>query len=562
MNHMTSLRIETMRIADSPRFARSCKLRSLLLYLLSRADRPARVTQFDLATQGLGRHGGFDETTDTSVRTSMTRLRRLLAEHYAVEQPHDGMCVYIRPGEYRLRTASLQTAYPELARRIAGGAPEPAPLEDRDPEPATSSSGADEQRVPGTPADAMPPRNTSSRWRSPGSVWVAIVLPILLAAASAVLYRHYAHEHSAATSPGRQVHVPVVAFQANITEDENAAAFRQVLDAEATKALHRSMISRAATGRETRPDYTMHFTANLVGKAQDTALLSLVDRHGSVLTETSIRLMGDFTQDGRTIRRSLQNYLSPIGPIAKDVLSGTGAAPASGFECFLRVENLRAEGADTPALLTDCIARFPDSRYYPFLATREIFYRIQKLMVSGGSVTDRSPEWRDLSSLLNAHPGNPYALALAAKMLVGQGRCDEAMDFAERSYMRGRTYAAMELTLIVDALGCDDLPEALRDYLVERVDAIASAEDHPEPLIEAYLVLGRLALGQREEAERILAKPFQTAADRGSAAAREALQRVVSGQVESGDRDAFARRLRSLIYNGETRRRILRSLPA
>lgn len=566
MEQMTNLRIETMRIAESPRFARSCKLRNLLLFLMEHADSSTRLTQFDLATRALGRSRDFDETTDTSVRTSISRLRHLLAEHYAVEQPHDGLCVHIPPGEYRLRAAGLETAYPELASRLARASrPETVPA-------GNIAQGAEISATPAAPAappvaPALSPSQQPSRKRGfTAGVWLAILLLSVTAAAvaSAGLRRPGGADPAATSARASPVPVPIVAFRSHVAGNGDEAHFRQMVETEALKALQRSMISRAASDGGASPDYIMHFSANKAGGAQDVALLSLVDRQGTVLEETSIWLSGNPAQEAAVIRHSLHHFLSPIGAVAADVLKKSAAAPvpASGYECFLWVENGRAKGADASGVARDCLDRFPQSPHRPYLEVRDIFYRVRERLAAGGSITDRSPEWRDLSAVLNEHPDNPYALVLAAKMLVGQGRCADAVDFARRSFSRGRTYVAMELTLLVDAFGCDDLPEDVRAYVAGRFAEILGTESRPAPLIETYLALGRLALGQPEEAAQILAKPFAAEEGPGSGGLRGPLRRMLEGRARPGDRAEFERRLRGVIHNRETRRLILQNLPA
>ena len=102
--------IDTLINSHSLRGSESlCKL---LRYLAEHSlDHPGvSLKEYQIATEVLGRSGGFDPQSDSTVRVQAGRLRMKLAEYYAHEGPDDAVVVELPKGSYaltfRVRTPS------------------------------------------------------------------------------------------------------------------------------------------------------------------------------------------------------------------------------------------------------------------------------------------------------------------------------------------------------------------------------------------------------------------------------------------------------------------------
>src|ERR1035437_4068986 len=101
------------KVINSHSFGGSESLRKLLRYLAEHSlDHPGvALKEYQIATEVLGRSGGFDPQSDSTVRVQAGRLRVKLAEYYAQEGPEDPIVVEIPKGSYAL-TFHLRPAKP------------------------------------------------------------------------------------------------------------------------------------------------------------------------------------------------------------------------------------------------------------------------------------------------------------------------------------------------------------------------------------------------------------------------------------------------------------------
>lgn len=112
------LKDEVQRILSDPALERAPTQRRLLSFLAEQTlSNPGNLTQFSIAVDGLGRPEDYDLTSDSYPRVQMSRLRRNLLSYYSRNAPGEGHCIHIRPGEYRLRLAPPEAAYPELFKQ-------------------------------------------------------------------------------------------------------------------------------------------------------------------------------------------------------------------------------------------------------------------------------------------------------------------------------------------------------------------------------------------------------------------------------------------------------------
>src|ERR1700731_376152 len=92
------------KLINSHSIRGSESLCKLLRYLAEHSlDHPGvALKEYQIATEILGRSGGFDPQSDSTVRVQAGRLRLKLAEHYAHEGQEDPIVVELPKGSYSL----------------------------------------------------------------------------------------------------------------------------------------------------------------------------------------------------------------------------------------------------------------------------------------------------------------------------------------------------------------------------------------------------------------------------------------------------------------------------
>ncbi len=117
--------MRSSELAGSPVMQRL--LRFLVEHTLLRTDKSLKA--YTIAVEGLGRAADFDPLTDSYPRVQVGRLRKVLEAYYARHADDKRLCLYIRPGDYRVRLARRTTAYPQLSAAVEPGLmPEPLPV--------------------------------------------------------------------------------------------------------------------------------------------------------------------------------------------------------------------------------------------------------------------------------------------------------------------------------------------------------------------------------------------------------------------------------------------------
>jgi hypothetical protein len=553
VTHTEGLQTEVNRIAESSLLTRCPQQKALLLYLLACTVRQQTPSQFDIATNALGRSCNFDEAADSSVRTHVSRLRKTLSAYYATHQPEAGLCVFIRSGEYRIRLGALPAAYPDLVTQGCTTSVLSLPASP----PATSTAleadfaTAFQNIVPRS--NAQP--HTAIPWPKTRR-WLIVTCVSLIAPLSLVVSGNWRSPAGAeAVAPLR---VPSVAFSADVDVAEDVSPPLQSLASSARSELRKSLISRFEASPSDGADFVVTLSAGSIFGGEK-GNLTLSDADGIALAEHSFAFSGDPRRDREAVRSVLREIVSPAGPIARTLVARSGDEPRNGFECFLHVENHRAFGADARALLERCVARTRDSEYWPYLQARAIFYRVQQRQAANEDVGERSKEWQAIASLLSAEPQNPYVATLAAKVLIGRGKCEAARGFVVTSLSRGRTYSAMELSLLVDAIGCG-FPANDFELGENRFDEIASLHGNQTPLGDIYLVLGNLALGRRSDALAILKEPFSHSGETHTALLRTAIVSLLQCHAYASSIAIVEAELPKFVFNRQTRNLITRVL--
>src|SRR5271154_3450912 len=109
------------KLINSHSLRGSESLCKLLRYLAEHSlDHPGvALKEYQIATEVLGRPGGFDPQNDSTVRVQAGRLRVKLEEYYSHEGPNDGVVVELPKGSYTLTfhgrtpSATLTTVLPK-----------------------------------------------------------------------------------------------------------------------------------------------------------------------------------------------------------------------------------------------------------------------------------------------------------------------------------------------------------------------------------------------------------------------------------------------------------------
>lgn len=557
MNRETALQNEADAILASSPFTRSAALSKLLKYLLDRELNGDRApTQYEIAVEALGKSAGFDMGFDSAARVQVSRLRKALCDYYALREPKYDLCVHLRKGEYRLRLARRDIAFPQLAEvrplKIEGSATiQPTPGESR----RLLQIGMAEL---GHGSLRSPERLL------PNIIGVLCALFILFAT-----YQGIASDR--ATSPGAAerapLAVPEIYASVTLVDTKNATALDQGmvanLRADIRSQLHKSLISRLTDARSSidveRPDYFVDI--NIFKNDEDAfrSVFVVRDRKNRVVVERTTNSARDFASLHDQLIDQTIGLISPAGSLADDIENRITGHPRNDFECFIRVESERSKGDEQKELLNGCLRQFFSGEFTGFLRVRQLFGLIQERMRSG-RVMPEDPLWHQLTEILADNPRNPFANAVAAKLLIAQGRCRDAATFASESFSRGRTYPALELSVIVDAYGCAEVAE-LRPRWDQRIERIARANPNPHPLLRSYILLGAIVSGKPAIGTQQM-QLFPSIEHSSLAAFNGALVKVLNSDAGSRDLGVIEATLPTLLFSSATRDRISQRMHA
>ena len=560
MDRNASLIREVEAILQAPVFMRSPGLKRILEYLLEREKKGSGCpTQFDIAREALGKSTDFDETIDSSVRAQVSRLRKALSDYYLTHQPTDKLYVYIRVGEYRLRSARLSIAYPDIASSRNA---KPEDNEPRDKQPVSIhenglSQGSDQiDELPvESPKEVFGQRLQGSR----KFLLVALCFGALLLAFGA--FSTSSQSKRGAVTASVPIDVPYVSVDVRTYSNQDAlieaSEIIERTQSQVRELLFKSMITRLADkGNSSAADYKLTITIQPLADHTYNASLVLTTNANRVLVERTLSQRMSETILNEELRDQIVSIISPTGFIANDVFAHLSDEPKSGFECFVYLEHQRAQGQRPDGMVDRCIELFQNDEFIPYVEVRRAFAIAQTNVAAGKQPDDSSLEWQIVARLLDEYPENPYVNTLAAKLLIAQGNCSQAATFARDAFSRGRTYPALELAVIVDAYGCEEVSQ-LRPYWNERIRRIASANPEPDELLKVYLALGALLSSQTELVEG-WEEPFTT---QGRKSHFEAFKRaVISASNNRATRDEIAlieKESSLYLFNRETRIRLV-----
>ena len=518
MERDTAIVKEVNAILKSPTFIRSKAMSGLLSFLLEfhlKQSRPP--TQGNIAADYLGKDLSSFDAADSSVRVAMTRLRKALKDYYLINQPNAERCIYFSTGDYQLRFARLAKAYPDLEKfgnrhltqktnaKISRLEPGEYSLSNGQ-QTGVSQSGFNPIAIGdnkiSTPNIGMDCPQSKGQIR-PRFRKIPLVLLILFATiGTAILFGFRSTEPATARlAQPSAFDPPYVSAVVEVTEagspSESAQAIKRQTETEIESLLRKSMISRYSQPSDDFTDFKIFVAINLLPDQRLSSDLVIVDRKDRVLTEKTIRPVADYKEMHEAIQDEIIGIVSPAGHIARSIVDQIDRFPLNSFECFIVVEANRVSGKNSITQLDECIKRFPDSEFSAFLEVRRLFLHAQVEITQEGQFDHGGEVWTGLSQILEINPENPYANALAAKLLIASGQCAEAAAFATEAFSRGRTYPTLELSVIVDAFGCSDVSQ-YRPFWKERVRRIAAANSQPDPLLQSYLTLGLIISDQTE----------------------------------------------------------------
>ena len=117
MDHADEIRAHLLRIGSSSTFVRAGRIVPLLKYLVDSEleGTGARLSQYRIATDVLGRGEQFDPSTDSIVRVEIGRLRNKLREYYESNESEDGVRFELPKGGCRVEVV-IDTAAMKIPR--------------------------------------------------------------------------------------------------------------------------------------------------------------------------------------------------------------------------------------------------------------------------------------------------------------------------------------------------------------------------------------------------------------------------------------------------------------
>ena len=534
MYQFDRIRIEAEAILRDSELQRAPSQTRILRYLVDKADDgTASISQYAIATEALGRGDKFDETHDSVVRVQIGRLRRRMREHYRRTTPEDGMYLYIKPGEYRLRLGPLHIAYPDVIAVPAKA----AAIAETSPQ-----------------ADAMMPQETdrksvfSYRW-----IWLGLAFAVMFQVILfAILNRP--RDEAANTPVAELSEAPLVSSELRISADVAdqlpASDFRSDIRNDIDRVLQMSLISRTQVDGSTQPaDFAIYILLTK-GAAEGSMdiFVSMRDVTGALIKGTTLSSVST-GEAPALIRQMIASLISPAGRLSRYLAEEIKGAPANAFECYLKIENYRSQGDDYLQLLNDCTNAYGNSKYGSFFKVRRIFRQIQDHRAKGGKLYRTMAPWSALDELLADEPDNPYANALATKMLIGTGQCEEAAAFAQRGYLRGRTYPALEMTALVEAYGCPG-GKAWQENLARRLRVLMTVDaDTDSPVLRAYFLLGSLLSDQDLKQGSLVGMRRTTEAGNDLEKFNSAVGRQLEGTATKQDVALIKAVLSQLVWN-------------
>lgn len=406
-------------------------------------------------------------------------------------------------------------------------------------------------------ANSFRARKTIRGIRRAGVIGIVMVLAVVSA-----FFVRPSRPAIALASPSESLQVPQISAAISVAgETDHGLSTLELQDElrkEVTSLLQKSMISRHAGGSD-NADLQLVISVTDTDTGEFTGNIVLLDRSNRVVTERSLRIVDDIVLLKDTISDEITGIISPAGHVARSLVSQVNGKPENGFECFLVIENFRTTGEKYEDTLERCIGEFPESEFAPYLEVRRAFGEAQKSIATGKSLNPSDSSWKSISHILSRHPENPYANAVAAKFLIGRGLCSEAAAFATEGFSRGRTYPTLELAVIVDAYGCEEVAN-IRPFWNDRIKKIILANPDPDPLLETYMLLGAVISEQRNELETQKSRLFSMTSKTPLDEINTALWHLVDERASANEKSLIRDRLSAFLFSPQSREAITKAM--
>jgi hypothetical protein len=463
---------EADRVLADLIFVRAPIQTRLLKFLVNRAiSGSGPITQYEIAVDGLGKPEDYLVDGDSYPRVQISRLRRNLENYYSRNLPENGFRITLEPGHYRLA------------------------LEQVENEPATEA-------ITVAQSDA---REASSSRKSEILVRGGLVLGVLAGLGSLASY--VGEDEPAVVSLAPEKPSTAVVFDTTNAQLGGLGSGGAIETARwlATVQMSNSFVSKPLPiGMSAdRADYTLRFSFGSQQDGMTTLFLSMANRDGDVLYSNSIPYdSGRPSAYGREIESSLVSVTSPTGVIAEAELPDLELAASTDYACFLAIEGQLSQNERAAQLLDRCIERFPTSEYLSFWLARRSLMTYQDIVEIGQPVEKSGKAWRDLQAAFDADQFNVFANFVAAKVELAHGNCEDAQSYVNRALERGGSYPALIAAVETNAASCAFDPRTSQ-YVAERVRAFTEFNPNPDPLLRLYMIVGSLAAGDREQAEKV-----------------------------------------------------------
>ena len=114
-----AMRAELHAVLSDTSFCTVDDLSELLSYLVDRTldGQGDELAAYSVAVEGCGGIKGIETEHSAAPERQIDRLGAALEQHYAQNDPFDGLCLMLISGSYRIWIVRPEVAYPELYRR-------------------------------------------------------------------------------------------------------------------------------------------------------------------------------------------------------------------------------------------------------------------------------------------------------------------------------------------------------------------------------------------------------------------------------------------------------------
>lgn len=555
---------ECTRILASDVFARAPVQSKLLSFLCAKGvEGDTSINQYIVAVDGLGRHEDYNVDSDSYPRVQMSRLRSNLASYYASHRSAHSLCVYIKPGEYGLRLASRDLAYPSLFKYNEQS-------EDKAPAIAeTAQSGAVSQNGEPTPEAAKTGIAQGFSTTTKVALASIIVAAALLLYASMQYNSHPDHKPALSGPPKVALEVPRSGYFNSNDRNRQLAANVERL---ARNQIAESFVSNLAmldTSADTIPSYTVRIDLG-DGLTGPEATIFLIDKTDTELFQTSVEVSGERERFLRRVNAALAGLMGPSGMLANREVAQIDSEPRSAYECQLMIENERAQGISIADRVESCLQSYPDDKHAASWLSRKAMGMFFSQIAQGDPVTVESEAWQLIRRALTIDEYNPYANFIAAKVRIAEGNCEAAQVFLERARDRSKSYPTLIAATYAESGGCISNAETFETSMQEqRAEILALIETNPMPPVplRTNLILAGLSMGRADLVTMAGELPVSYNPNGDDQGLAEALS--FSNELQKANSDvAFFRtnrgrietKLRIYIWNESAREKVLETL--